>query len=43
MQKLDRFQTFIEGQFRKGDVVEITINGATSKFVTLSRNRGCWR
>ena len=23
---------FIEGQFRKGDVVEITINGSTSKF-----------
>ena len=23
---------FIEGQFRKGDVLEITINGSTSKF-----------
>ena len=23
---------FIEGQYRKGDVVEITINGSTSKF-----------
>ena len=33
MQKLDKFQTlFIEGQFRKGDVIEITINGSTSKF-----------
>ena len=33
MQKLGRFQIYLlKGQFRKGDVVEITINGSTSKF-----------
>ena len=34
---------FIEGQYRKGDVVEITINGSTSKFtIPFLGIGGCW-